>query len=209
VAAAVLLIAGVIGVVAWRTGQPDDPAGPAAATADGTGLAVGTGPVTVEVYLDFLCPACKQFHDATRPTLDGYLSDGTVTVVYRPIAILDPLTSTDFSTRAAGAAGCAADSGGIDEFVAAMMANQPAEGSAGLSDDQIVQIGEAAGLAVPDFGECVRDGPYRDWVARATDAASDRGVTGTPTVFVDGSRLDPASVDGFVAAVEAARAGSS
>jgi protein-disulfide isomerase len=195
----------VIGVVAWQAGQPDSAARPAAATADGFGLAVGTGPVTVDIYLDFLCPACKQFHDASRPTMDRYLADGTVTVVYRPIAILDRLTTTGFSTRAASAAGCAADGGAIDEFVEAMMAGQPPEGSAGLSDEEIIQIGAGAGLTNPEFGQCVRDGTYRDWVARTTDAAADRGVSGTPTVFVNNERLQLSSVDDFVAAIEAAR----
>jgi protein-disulfide isomerase len=205
VASAVLLLAGLIGVVAWQADRPEDATAPQATTADGLGLPVGTGPVIVDVYLDFLCPACKQFHDAARSTLDGYVADGTVTLVYRPIAILDRLTTTGFSTRAGAAAGCAADGGAIDGFVAAMMAHQPPEGSAGLSDDQIVQIGAGAGLTAPDFGECVRGGSYRDWVDRTTDAASDRGVTSTPTVFVDGERVELSSLDGFVAAVEAAR----
>jgi protein-disulfide isomerase len=205
VASAVLLLAGLVGVVAWRADKPEDAVAPEVTTADGLGLPVGTGPVIVDVYLDFLCPACKQFHDAARSTLDGYLADGTVTLVYRPIAILDRLTTSGFSTRAGAAAGCAADGRAIDEFVAAMMANQPPEGSAGLSDDQIVQIGAGAGLTVPGFGECVRDGSYRGWIARTTDAASDRGVTGTPTVFVNGERVELSSLEDFVAAVEAAR----
>lgn len=205
VAVAVLLIAGLIGVSVWQAAQPDpDAAVPAAATTDGTGLPVGSGPVTVEIYLDFLCPACKQFHDAARPTLDGYLADGTITLVYRPIAILDRLTTTGFSTRAVSAAGCAADGGVVDEFMAAMLASQPPEGSAGLTDDQIIGIGAGAGLGEPGFGECVRDGTYRDWSDRTTDAASDRGVNATPTVFVNGTKLEPHGVAELVAAVEAA-----
>jgi protein-disulfide isomerase len=203
VATAVLLVAGLIGVAVWQGNQPDDVAVPAAATDDGDGVAVGTGPVTVEVYLDFLCPACKQFHDSARPVLDGYLADGTITLVYRPIAILDRLTSTNFSTRSASAAGCASDGGQLDAYVAAMMAAQPPEGSAGLSDDEIIQIAAGAGLPGSDFVQCVRDGAYRDWVVSNTDAASDRGVTGTPTVFVNGEKLAPHSPENLVAAIEA------
>lgn len=204
-AATVLLLAGVAGVVAWQAGKPDDTVAPRAASADGLGLPVGTGPVVVEVYLDFLCPACKQFHDAARATLDDYLADGTITLVYRPIAFLDRLTTTGFSTRAAAVAGCAADAGRIEEFVAAMMASQPPEGSAGLSDDEIIQISAEAGLTDAGFVTCVRAGSYLDWVDRTTDAASDRGVTGTPTVFVNGERLELSTIDEFTAAIEAAR----
>ena len=40
-----------------------------------------------------------------------------------------------------------------------------------------------------------------------TDQASQDGVTGTPTVMVDGSPLDDLSADGLTAAVTAAQAG--
>lgn len=204
VAVAVLLAAGLAGVVAYQASRPADAEVPAAATEDGTGLPVGTGSVTVEIYLDLLCPACRQFEVAARPVLDGYLADGTVTVVYRPIAILDDRTSTEYSTRAGAAAGCAADAGAVAEFVPAMLDRQPAEGSAGLSDDQIVQIGTAAGATSPEFASCVREGTYHDWMARNTDDAFDRGVQGTPMVFVDGEQLEPGGVGDLTAAIEAA-----
>lgn len=199
-----MLVAAVIGVGMWQASRPVDVTVPTTATADGTGLSVGSGPVTVELYLDFLCPVCKQFHDIAKSTLDGYLADGTVTLVYRPIAILDRLSSTKFSTRAASAAGCASDSGELDAFVTAMMANQPAEGSAGLSDDEMVQIGAGAGLTDADFGQCVRDGTHRDWATANTETATARGVQSTPTVFVDGVRLESVSVSSLVAAIDAA-----
>jgi protein-disulfide isomerase len=206
VAAAVLLIAGLAGAGIWQATRPSDVAVPTAATDDGAGLAVGTGPVTVEIYLDFLCPACRQFETAARSMLDGYVSDGTATVVYRPIAILDGRTTTQFSTRAAAAAGCAADAGAVAGFVPAMMDNQPAEDSIGLSDDQIIQIGSSAGATGPEFDQCVREGDYRDWVDRNTDEAFDRGVQGTPTVYVDGNRLDGFGLADLAAAIDGAAA---
>lgn len=206
VAVAVLLAAGLAGVAAFQASRPDDAEVPAAATEDGTGLPVGTGPVTVEIYLDLLCPACRQFDAAARPVLDGYLANGTVTLVYRPIAILDDRTSTEFSTRAGAAAGCAADAGAVAEFMPAMLDRQPAEGSAGLSDDEIVQIGTAAGASSPEFASCVRGDTYHDWMARNTDDAFDRGVQGTPTVFVNGDQLEPRGVADLTAAIDAAAA---
>ena len=107
VAVAGVVGAGLIGVAQWQASKPTDVAVPVSATADGTGLPVGTGPVTVELYLDFLCPACRQFDAAARPVLDEYLADDAIELVYRPIAILDRVTTTEFSTRAASAAGCA------------------------------------------------------------------------------------------------------
>jgi hypothetical protein len=59
----------------------------------------------------------------------------------------------------------------------------PREGGAGLSDDELIRIGGTVGLAGP-FAECVRDGKYRQWTDHVTEAASRRGVTGTPTIYV-------------------------
>lgn len=204
VAAIVLLVAGLVGYGMWRSDEPVDAAVPAAATEDGAGLAVGTGPVEVEVYLDFMCPACRMFDEAARPILDEYLADGTITLVYRPIAILDRATTTEYSTRSAAAAGAAADGAMIDEFVEAMMARQPAQGTAGLSDQEIVEIGREVGLTDPQFEADVTAGTYRDWATANTRAAAERGVAGTPTVFVAGSQIE-LSVPGLVGAIEAAR----
>ena len=202
VAVAVVVAAGVIGVAGWEADKPVAEAEPANATEDGTGLPVGTGPVTVEVYMDFLCPACRQFDQAARPLLSEYLADDAIELVYRPIAILDRATTTEFSTRAASAAGCAADEGRIDEFVAVMMANQPAEGTEGLSDQQIVQLAASAGLTGEAFEQCVADGTYADWAGENTNAAADRGVQGTPTVYVDGQELPALSLEALVTAIE-------
>lgn len=203
-----LLIVGLIGVGVWQLTRPDpDAPTPTAATEDGHGLAVGDGPVTVEIYLDLMCPACRQFDDATRPVLDEYVADGTVTLVYRPIAILNRYSTTEYSTRSAAAAGCAADSGEVDPFIAAMFANQPREGGEGLTDEQIIALGDSVGLG-EEFAQCVQDGTYRDWADQNTNVAADRGVQGTPTVFVDGQKLEQLSVDSLVAAIDKAADGS-
>ncbi|QSB14404.1 thioredoxin domain-containing protein [Natronosporangium hydrolyticum] len=204
VAVAGLLAAGLVGIGIWQAGRPGDVAVPAAATEDEAGLPVGDGPVVVEVYLDFLCPACQQFDQASRPVLDEYLADDVVTLVYRPIAILDDRTSTRYSTRAAAAAGCAADSGILDEFVDELLAVAPQPGSVGLTDADISGVGAQAGAMDATFDQCVRDGDYRDWVGFATEAAADQGVHGTPTVLVDGARLESLSVPALVEAVDAA-----
>lgn len=209
-AVTMLLIAAVIGVGLWKADQPDEdaPAPVTAPTEDPYGLPVGSGPVTVEIFSDFMCPACAQFDQMVRPVLADYLADDTITLVYRPIAIMDRATTTNYSTRAAAAAGCAADGGAVDEFFEALMTGQPSGSETGYSDDEIIEIGTTVGLDPETFGQCVQDGTYRDWVRQSTNDSSDRGVPGTPTVFVDGDRLPSLSVDALVEAVDAAAATS-
>lgn len=190
VAVLVLLIAGGIGYGLYASQQSDSYTAPPGAVENGTGIASGTGPVTVDIYEDFMCPHCKEFEDAYGAAVTKLGADGKARLVYHPIAILDRASTTNYSTRAAAAAGCAAAGGKFRDFAQALFAQQPSEGGAGLSDDQLVQIGSSAGLSESTFGQCVRDGTYDSWVRHVTDEASAAGVTGTPTVLVAGKKVE-------------------
>jgi protein-disulfide isomerase len=206
VAIAVLVIAGLIG---WGVlaGQNNDPVStPAVAVDQGTGFAVGTGPVKIDVYEDFICPACGNFEKSAGSAITRLVTDGTVTVVYHPIAILDRYSSTEYSTRAAAASAAAAQGGKFIEFHNALFAQQPEENSAGLSDAKLIEIGRSVGLTDPAFATAVKDGTYRGWATKVTDTASARGVTGTPTVLVAGKAIDQPTPDALTAAVAAAAA---
>lgn len=76
--------------------------------------------------------------------------------------------------------------------------NQPPEGSDGLNDEELVQLGLQSGLDEA-FGPCVRAGKYLAWAEYVTAMAVARGVNGTPSVYVDGMGV-PASADAIMAA---------
>jgi protein-disulfide isomerase len=207
-AVAVLLIAGIIGVAVWQRQAPRDYAVPAGITNDGGTdagiLAAGDGPVTVEVYLDFLCPGCRAFEEQATATLNQLVADGKIRLVWHPMNILDDRTDpAGYSTRAASAAGCAADGGKIKAYGEALFAQQPAEGGPGLTDDQLIDIGGNAGLIAPSFAQCVRDVRYADWVERVTTEAARRGVNSTPTVLVGGKQVEQPTPENLAAAVAA------
>jgi protein-disulfide isomerase len=205
-AIAVLVIGGLIG---WAVlaGQPHDTVTtPAVAVDEGTGFAAGTGPVTIDIYEDFICPACGDFESSAGPAITQLVTDGKVTVVYHPIAILDRYSSTQYSTRAAAASAAAAQGGKFVEFHNALFARQPEENSAGLSDAALIEIGNSVGLSDAAFTRAVTDGTYRGWSAKVTDTASARGVTGTPTVLVAGKAIDRPTPEALTAAVAAAAA---
>jgi protein-disulfide isomerase len=204
-AAILLLVISLGGYLIYSSQRPD--AGfrvPANATVDQTGVSVGEGPVTVELYLDYLCPACREFEADAGETIKRYLADGRITVVYHPVAILDRYSTNEYSSRSAAGAGCAADAGALVAYTDALYADQPAEGGAGHTDETLVEMASAAGLPRDSFGQCLRDGRYADWVDHVTDQMTRRGVRGTPTVFVNGVVLKDPTAQTLSAAIDAA-----
>ena len=201
---AVLIAAGLIGWAALAGQDDRTVTTPTAAVDGGTAFAVGDGPVTIDIYEDFMCPICGEFESQSRATLQRLVTDRKVTVRYHPIAILDRYSNgTEYSTRAAAASAAAGAAGRFREYHEALFARQPAEGSDGLDDAQLVEIGRSVGLTDAAFADAVRDRTYTGWAARITETASGRGVTGTPAVLVAGSRLDnpsPAALEQAVAA---------
>jgi protein-disulfide isomerase len=198
---AVLAIGGMIGYAIYASQKPTTFNTPASANAAADGIVTGTGPVSVEIYQDYLCPFCKQFHDGAEAQLNQLAQQNQIALTIHPIAILDNRSTNQYSSRAAAAAGCAADGGKFLEFNDALYANQPPEGTAGPTDEELIATGKSVGLG-DAFATCVNDGTYKTWPDHTTDAASARGVSGTPSVFVNGTKVDPtlAAVTAAIAA---------
>ncbi|WP_305789232.1 DsbA family protein [Symbioplanes lichenis] len=202
---AVLVIAGLIG---WAVlaGQEKDTAGsvvvPPTATDDGTAFARGEGPVTIDIYEDFMCPICHEFEDSAGPTITKLVDEKKVTVNYHPISILDRASNgTEYSTRSAGAAAAAAAGGKFYEYHEVLFANQPEENSDGLDNAKLIELGQSVGLTDQAFADAVNNGTYQGWATDVTDKASAAGVTGTPTIKVNGTVLEDRTAAGLEKAV--------
>lgn len=207
VAVAALVAAGLTGYAVYAA--QDSGGGfavPASATSDRAGLRLGDGPVTVDVYLDFLCPACRAFEADAGPTIDRLVDEGRISVVYHPVAILDHYSTNRYSSRSAAGAGCAADAGKLAPYAKALYGDQPAEGGAGHDDARLADLAASAGISREPFAQCLREERYAGWVTHVTDEMGRHGVTGTPTVLVNGQRLEAPAAASLTAAVEAAAA---
>lgn len=205
VALLLVLVVGIGAAVQAGRGSSPDGTTPDHLTG-GVGIRVGAAdaPVTVTVYEDFQCPACRDFESRVGPTLDAWRAGGRVAVDYRPMAFLDRTSSTDYSTRALNAAAAVVDTApeAFPAFHRLLFENQPEEGTAGLPDDRLVELARVAGAG--DIAAAVRDRTFQGWTVRATEAASKAGINGTPTVLVDGRPLAELSVAALTAAVDAA-----
>jgi protein-disulfide isomerase len=171
--------------------------------ADGVAGTENEGAPTLDVYVDFMCPVCGSFEQINGASIAEMREAGDVTLVVHPVSILDRTSQgTEYSTRAASAAAWVADRAPeqFSAFHDAMFANQPEEQTPGLSDEQIAQIAEQAGVPA-DVASGIADGDaletYEEWVAASTEVAGsdpavinpETGGMGTPTVLIDGERF--------------------
>jgi protein-disulfide isomerase len=193
-----------IGVQAARTSGADGPSPQAVSVTDGVTVGRSSARLTIEIYEDPQCPACRQFEQEAGAAVADWVEAGTAKVNYHVIAFLDGASTTRYSSRAANAMYCAADAGVFQRYHELLFANQPAEGSAGLTYDQLVQLGRQAGATGATFETCVRNRPYADFVARISEQASRDGILGTPTVLVDGRPVQPVTLAAVRAAVNEA-----
>jgi protein-disulfide isomerase len=210
VGVAVLAIVLVLGYLVQSS---RDTTGRAAATPAGAvgGYAVPAGPSsaphTVVVYEDFMCPYCGQFEAATRAGLQKQVDAGKVRLEYHVLNFLDRSSTTDYSTRAANALAVVLDRSGpavAKKFHDLLYEHQPQEGSAGLSDAQLVDYAVQAGAARSAVQTGIQNRTYEQWVKNVTDQASKDGVNGTPTVKIDGRTVTYRTVAELAAKVRKA-----
>ncbi|MGW6426870.1 DsbA family protein [Nocardia sp. NPDC055053] len=143
--------------------------------------------VKVRVVADLQCPACQQFEAANAAALADAAADGTAVIEYQIISFLDKASTNQYSSRAANASFCVAksDTSKYQSWLQTMFEKQPAEGGAGLSNAELVQIAVDAGYTDPAVAACINDKPYSDAVNQFTEAAFASGVKGTPSVYVN------------------------
>lgn len=192
-----LLVAIVVAVV-QSVGNDEPPSSsnevvtPANTTNGAIPLGQDDAPTTVEIYYDYMCPACGAFEAANGSELDRLLEAGDARIELRPISFLDPQSSgSQYSTRTANAIATVADGApdAVWAFHSALYAAQPQEGTTGLTDDQIADVATEAGVpaAVVDDFEART---YDAWVAKVSEEAFASGVQGTPTVRIDGEEFE-------------------
>jgi protein-disulfide isomerase len=160
---------------------------PAQVSAPGADAEAGK-PVKVVLYVDFICPVCKNFETQYNETLTNLRNEGKISVEYRALGFLDSRSTTNYSSRAANAAACVVNESPekYSDFVNLLFAKQPAEGSAGISDADLKKM--ATDVGAKSIDSCVDSKTYRPWVKYTTQQAAAIGVTGTPTVLVEGKQ---------------------
>ena len=193
VVAAVLALVGGLTWYATSSDTTGEAATAPRGATDEYGIVVGDpdAPTTITIYEDPQCPVCALLESEVGEPLAAAVDAGEVKVDYRIVSFLDEASTNEYSSRAANAAAAVRDVAGADafaEFHELLFADQPAEGGAGHTDDELVEYAVRAGAEEAAVRGPIEERRFEQWVVNATDAMSREGVTGTPTVFIDGER---------------------
>lgn len=202
-AAVVLLV--VVVVLALTRPWADGEEG--AAGAGEAGVSVGEpaeGAPEVILYEDFQCSWCARFDAAIGEEMHRLAQDGQIDLTYVVRHFLDG--QGDTSTRASNAALCAEEEGEYVAFQSALYSTHPVfQGETGdqiaWTDEHFVSVAEQIGLSGADldgFNACVAGQDHLDRVRDMEVRALRDGITGTPTIVVEGEQLDEGAMNGLL-----------
>ena len=157
--------------------------------ADGYGIVFNKdAKVKVDIWEDFQCPHCKEFESVSGDYINGLIRDGKIRAVFHPMTFIGPE-----SVLAAAAAACTADSGKFLNMHAALYNNQSAtENSGTWTNTTLKLLAITAGDSSKATASCIDSGKYTNWTQNVEADAAKKNVNSTPTMFINGAKLNQA-----------------
>jgi protein-disulfide isomerase len=183
VTALAIFVGALLGITATAQTKPVA-AKPAAASAPanaGKGFGSKSAPITIEVFGDFQCPACRAFYEATmKQVIDNYVNTGKVYVVHRDF----PLPMHPYAVQAAQFANAAADLGEFEQVERALYDKQDDWSPNGKIDEAISStISPAEVKKIHDY-ESQHMADINASIQRDKTMGESRAVAQTPTIYV-------------------------
>ena len=144
-------------------------------------------PVTVQAWEDFRCPACAAFNQRVKPGLvENYISTGKVKFEYRhfPLQQHEPGASL-----AAQASECAADQGRFWVYHDRVF-QATSSGANAFLMERLIDYAVELNLDRDTFASCLTNQVHLPTVSESRQDARSAGHNSTPTLLVDGVRVD-------------------
>lgn len=187
IGAVVLLVLVAAGIAFALASQGKEDAVQGASSDKSKGAA--TAQVVVEEFADFQCPACLRFfEDPARQLEKEFVNKGQVKFVFRHFAFLGPE-----SRWAAEASECANEQGRFWDYYEKLFSEQSGENVGVFSKQNLQRFAGDLELDMASFNTCLTSGRYAERVLADINEAVGKGVRGTPTLFVNGRRVEGGS----------------
>jgi protein-disulfide isomerase len=144
-------------------------------------------PLTIVEFSDLQCPHCK----AAQPTIDKLLADNPNA---RFIFENYPLPMHDWAYKAAGYSLCVQqqNAGAVWKFVQSVYDAQESITSAN-ADAKLTELATAAGANGQQVATCSSSAPIKSKIDQSLALGKEVGVTGTPTLFLNGRKIQNVS----------------
>ena len=146
---------------------------------------IGKGKVQVIEFSDFQCPYCKQFYTEVFGQLKTkYIDTNKITFTFRNF----PLPFHQNAEKAAEAGECANRQGKFWQYHDTLFEKANGDGT-GLEIASLKKYASDLGLDTNKFNSCLDNGEAADVVKKDTSDGTKAGVSGTPTIVIDGKLL--------------------
>lgn len=173
---------------------------------DGRNMGDPNAPVVIEIWEDFQCPACVQYSSTVEPALiANEIASGTVYYTFRHYPFLDDRVPTSESDQAANASMCAAEQNRFWDYHDILFANWNGENGGAFRDARLIAFADSIGLDMEEFEACFEENRYQNQIEADLRAGNAVGVTGTPSVYVNGTQVTPGFVPTYEQVQEAIR----
>lgn len=147
----------------------------------------GSGKHNIEIFADFQCPACINFSKSIGPILEWYAEKNQILITYRQY----PLTQIHKNAfRDAMAALCAQEQGKYMDYKKALYALEESKAGATTTDEDRVNTAKEVGLDSLGMEACLATDRYKAQVESDMARGDSLKVNATPTVMLDGKKLD-------------------
>jgi protein-disulfide isomerase len=153
------------------------------------GVAMGpeNAPVLVYEFADYQCPACAQFSTFAHPLIKERLVDqGVIRFVRYDFPLVNAHPHAFLASRAAR---CAGDQGRYWEYHDVLYGRQPTWSSVRDPSAEFVDYAQLVGIDRRQFQQCLRSDQHAEEVTRNLRLGESLGVSGTPTLMVNGERV--------------------
>ncbi len=152
---------------------------------DGVGHVLGSrdAPVSVVEFGDFGCGACALFHETTFPAvMEEFVETGRVQ--WRHVPFVFGFCNGDDAARGTE---CAADQGQYWEMHDVLFRRRAEWQRPRNPKDLMLGYAVELGMQAEAFEQCYKDNDGKERTRRATRAADELDLTGTPAFFINGS----------------------
>ncbi len=166
---------------------PQEPPGPIAVeVGDSPFIGDSDAPVTIVYFSDFQCSFCGRFHAEVFPQLKSdYIDTGLVRFAYKDF----PLSFHPRAIPSAIAARCVREQLGDEGFFS--MKDRIFSSQQDLSDTRLRSHAQTLGVDIDEWNTCFADetGSQEQAIREEFLYAQSIGVSGTPTLFINGVRV--------------------